>query len=166
MKSLWAPWRIEYIRREKPSGCIFCLEATAACDRDLLILHRSAHSVVMLNRYPYSNGHILVAPRHHVAALNDISGEVAADLFAIVSLSCSALNASASPQGFNIGANVGKAAGAGVDDHFHLHVVPRWHGDTNFMSVIADLRVMPENLLATYDTLLPVFVSLVARGDI
>jgi ATP adenylyltransferase len=165
MKTLWAPWRIEYIRNCKPEGCIFCLNDPGLNDRDRLVLHRTPLSLVMLNRYPYSNGHILVAPHQHLPDLNGFSGVEAADLFEMVRISCNVLNAVASPEGFNIGMNLGKAAGAGVEDHFHIHVVPRWQGDTNFMSVVADLRVMPENLLATYDALHPVFASMTANED-
>jgi ATP adenylyltransferase len=165
MKTLWAPWRIEYIRSRKPTGCIFCLNGSDIEDRDCLVLHRSPHSIIMLNRYPYSNGHILVAPHRHLPDLNGLTGAEAADLFAMVRLSCNVLQEAASPEGYNIGVNLGKAAGAGVEDHFHLHVVPRWQGDTNFMSVVADLRVMPENLMATYDTLLPVFTAMIAESE-
>jgi ATP adenylyltransferase len=164
MKTLWAPWRIEYIRSRKAPGCFFCMDDRASADRERLVLHRTPFSLVMLNRYPYSNGHILVAPRCHLPDLDGLSPEAAADLLAMVRLSCNALREAASPEGFNVGANLGKAAGAGVEDHFHMHVVPRWQGDTNFMSVVADLRVMPENLLATYDALLPAFAALAAKG--
>jgi len=159
MKTLWAPWRIEYIRSKKPSGCIFCLEAQGEKDRENLVLFRTSLSFVMLNRYPYSNGHLLIAPHRHVANLDGLSGDEILDLFDLMKVSCTVLQAAASPEGFNIGINLGKAAGAGVEEHVHLHVVPRWNGDTNFMSVIADLRVMPENLMATYEALLPGFAS-------
>ena len=159
MKTLWAPWRMEYIRSKKSSACIFCLEDKTANDRENLVLFRSPFSFVMLNRYPYSNGHLLVAPHRHVATLDGLSGEEVLDLFELLKLSSRVLSDAASPQGYNIGMNLGKAAGAGVEEHIHVHIVPRWNGDTNFMSVVADLRVMPENLTATYDTLLPGFIS-------
>jgi ATP adenylyltransferase len=159
MKVLWAPWRIEYIRNTKPAECIFCRGDQVDRDRDNLVLHRSSRTFVMLNRYPYSNGHLLVAPYRHVANLDGLSREEVLDLFDLMKLSCNVLNAIASPQGINIGMNLGKAAGAGVEDHLHVQIVPRWNGDTNFMSVIADVRVMPENLTATYDALLPGFAS-------
>lgn len=159
MKRLWAPWRIEYILNSKPAGCIFCLKEGREQDRENLVLYSTSLSFVMLNRYPYTNGHLLVAPHRHAADLDGLSGEEMSDLFDLVRLSCNVLNAAAAPQGFNIGINLGKAAGAGVDDHLHVHVVPRWNGDTNFMSVVADLRVMPENLLSTYDGLLPGFTA-------
>lgn len=159
MKTLWAPWRMEYIRNEKPAGCIFCLKDAGEKDLENLVLHRTPHSLIMLNRYPYSNGHLLVAPYRHVATLDGLSADEVLDLFELMKLSSAALNAAASPQGFNIGINLGKAAGAGVEEHLHVHIVPRWNGDTNFMSVIGDVRVMPENLMATYDALLPVFAA-------
>jgi len=157
MKRLWAPWRIEYIKRPKPQGCIFCLKDGRERDRDNLVLYRTSLALVMLNRYPYTNGHLLIAPYRHVADMNALTVEEKLELFDLVGLSCTVLTEAVAPQGFNIGMNLGKAAGAGVDDHLHFHVVPRWNGDTNFMSVVADLRVMPENLLSTYDMLLPGF---------
>lgn len=162
MERLWAPWRIEYILNEKPGGCIFCpIDGTE--DRERLILYRSSLSLVMLNRFPYTNGHLMIAPVRHTADLDSLSEAEMLDLFEAVRLSRKVLEDVASPQGFNIGINLGKAAGAGVDEHLHIHVVPRWNGDTNYMSVISDVRVMPENLLATYDKLLPGFTAAV-RG--
>lgn len=160
MKRLWAPWRIEYIKTCKPEGCIFCLRDEWDKDRDNLVLYRTSLAMVMLNRYPYTNGHLLISPHRHVADLNALTPEEKLDLFELIRVSSNVLTAAAAPQGFNIGMNLGKAAGAGVDEHLHFHVVPRWNGDTNFMSVVADLRVMPENLQATYDALLPRFSAL------
>lgn len=165
MKTIWAPWRIEYIRSKKPTGCIFCLDDRGDRDRENLVLLRSPLSFVMLNRYPYSNGHLLVAPRRHMPTLDELTSEEVLDLYKLLNLSCKVLNRAAEPQGFNIGINLGKAAGAGVEEHLHLHVVPRWNGDTNFMSVIGDLRVMPENLMTTYDALLPGFADPGVSGD-
>jgi ATP adenylyltransferase len=159
MKRLWAPWRIEYIEMAKSRGCIFCLRDQPARDRDNLVLFRTPLSMVMLNRYPYTNGHLLVSPHRHTADLNALTPDEKLDLFDLIRVGCNVLTEAAAPQGFNIGMNLGKAAGAGVDEHLHFHVVPRWNGDTNFMSVVADLRVMPENLLATYDRLLPRFTA-------
>jgi ATP adenylyltransferase len=149
---------MQYILDQKPEGCIFCLSDDEEKDRDLLVLHRSRHSFVMMNRYPYCNGHLLICPYRHVATPEHLDIEETQDLFAMMNMSTKVLSAKFSPQGFNIGINLGKAAGAGVDDHLHVHVVPRWMGDTNYMTVIADVRVMPENLLATYDKLLPGFM--------
>lgn len=159
MERLWAPWRMEYILNEKPEGCIFCLNGEKDKERESLILYRSKHSFVMMNRYPYCNGHLLVSPYRHLPDMNGLTDEEMLDLFTTIRLSCNALTLRFSPQGFNVGINLGKVAGAGVDDHIHVHVVPRWVGDTNFMTVIADVRVMPENLLATYDKLRPGFAD-------
>jgi len=148
---------MEYIVNDKETACIFCIGNNEDRDRELLILHRSSLSLVMLNRYPYTNGHLLIAPIRHTADMNSLSDAEMLDLFKTLSLCRSILQDVAAPQGFNIGINLGRAAGAGVDEHLHLHIVPRWNGDTNFMSVLADLRVMPENLLTTYDSLLPAF---------
>lgn len=154
MDKLWAPWRVEYLTQEKPAGCIFC---NAGEDRELLVLRRTPLVKVMLNRYPYSNGHLMVAPIRHTADLGGLSDDETLALMRNVALCREILAASSSPHGFNIGVNLGKAAGAGVDDHLHVHVVPRWNGDNNFMTVVADVRVIPEALLATYDRLLPFF---------
>jgi ATP adenylyltransferase len=157
MKRLWAPWRIDYIVNKKPSTCIFCVSSDQEHDREKLILFRTDLSLVMLNRYPYNNGHLMIAPFRHTADLNELSEEEMLDLFATLRLSRNVLEKTASPQGFNIGINLGKAAGAGVDEHLHIHIVPRWNGDTNFMSVISDNRVMPENLRSTFEKLFPGF---------
>ncbi|GFO65217.1 HIT domain-containing protein [Geomonas paludis] len=156
MDRLWAPWRVEYLTRPPAPGCIFCAEGD---DRDLLVIHRTPLARVMLNRYPYCNGHLLVSLHRHTAELGELSGAEMQELFRLVALCKDVLVRSSSPDGFNIGMNLGKAAGAGVEDHLHLHVVPRWSGDSNFMSVVADLRVLPEALLATYDRLLPFFAK-------
>ena len=165
MKRVWAPWRMEYIaNNDKSEGCVFCVSAEQGGDRDKLILYRSVFSFIMLNRYPYTNGHLMIAPFRHTADLNELSAEEMLDLFELLRLCRNTLEETAGPQGFNIGINLGKAAGAGVDEHMHIHIVPRWNGDTNFMTVIGDIRVMPENLLNTYDRLLPVFQAVPKRG--
>src|ERR1039457_2303363 len=157
MEMLWAPWRIEYILNEKPAGCICCLPAEEVEDRENLVLCRTLRSFAMLNRYPYTNGHLMVSPLRHVGDLNQLTSEEMIDLFMLVRESCNALKSAASPDGINIGMNLGRAAGAGVEEHLHIHIVPRWNGDTNFMAVMADVRVMPENLQASYDRLKPLF---------
>jgi ATP adenylyltransferase len=157
MDRIWAPWRIEYILNDKPAECILCEEGDGACDRERLILLRTPHSLVMVNRYPYTNGHLMIAPRRHTADMGALTPDEMLDLFKTLDLCRVILQDAASPQGFNIGMNLGRAAGAGVDDHLHIHIVPRWNGDTNFMTVLGDLRVMPENLFRTYDNLLPLF---------
>jgi ATP adenylyltransferase len=156
MDRLWAPWRMEYLVQEKPDGCIFCHEGSA---RERLVLRTTPRALVMLNRYPYVNGHLMVAPRRHTADLAQLSDAEMLELFRTVALCREVLAASCAPDGFNIGVNLGKAAGAGVEDHLHVHVVPRWNGDNNFMSVVGDIRVVPEALLASYDRLLPFFAA-------
>jgi ATP adenylyltransferase len=156
MDRLWAPWRMEYLVQEKPAGCIFCHTGS---DRDRLILMSTPLTQVMLNRYPYVNGHLMVATRRHTVDLESLSDAEMLELFRTVDLCRSALTRSCAPDGFNIGINIGKAAGAGVEDHLHLHVVPRWNGDSNFMCMVADIRVIPEALLASYDRLLPFFTA-------
>ena len=160
MDRLWAPWRIEYILNHEPTDCIFCLPEEIDGDRDRLVLYRTPLSLVMLNRYPYTNGHLLIAPLRHTADMDELSEAEMLDLFQTLRRCRSILEKTAHPDGFNIGINLGHSAGAGVEDHLHLHIVPRWTGDTNFMSVIPDIRVMPENLLTTYDRLAPAFVAL------
>jgi len=166
MERLWAPWRMEFILNEKPDCCIFCLDEKrdGAGEKERLVFRRDRHTFIMMNRYPYSTGHLLVSPLRHVAELDDLLPEEMMELFENIRLSCRVLSNVMKPQGFNIGLNLGKAAGAGVDDHLHVHVVPRWVGDANFMTVIADVRVIPENLAATYDKLLPEFQP-VCGGD-
>jgi ATP adenylyltransferase len=164
MERLWAPWRIEYILNDKPDTCIFCLSPAAEADRQRLVLYRTPLSLVMLNRYPYTNGHLLIAPLRHVGEMDSLTDAEMLDLFRTLRLCRTILQQTAHPDGFNIGMNLGRSAGAGVEEHLHLHIVPRWNGDTNFMSVLPDIRVMPENLLATYDRLLPSFAALRA-GD-
>ena len=159
MERVWAPWRMDYILDEKPNGCIFCLDERADQDRQNLVLLRTPLSLVMLNRYPYTNGHLMVAPRRHTADMDSLSDGEMLDLFRTVRLCRSVLEEEASPQGFNIGLNLGRAAGAGIEDHLHVHIVPRWNGDTNFMTVVADVRVVPEGLLTAYDRLYPRFAS-------
>ena len=157
MEQLWAPWRMEYILSAKPETCIFCFPQEINVDRSRLLLHASEHALVMLNLYPYSNAHLMVAPRVHTARLDALPSASQLDLVQSVARCQSILEAAVRPSGFNIGINLGKAAGAGVDDHLHIHIVPRWEGDSNFMSAIADTRVIPEHLLVTYDALLPYF---------
>ena len=157
MERLWAPWRIDYILNDKEDGCIFCDGRREGDDRKGLILHRSSHTIVMLNKYPYNNGHLMVAPKRHVESLEDLGGDEMGDLIAIIQRTVVLLKTALSPDGFNIGANLGKVAGAGVEGHLHFHVVPRWEGDTNYMPVLADTRVIPEQLNDTYGRLYQAF---------
>ena len=154
---LWAPWRMSYIEGEKPEGCIFCAPIDAASLRTSLILGTSSHARVMLNKYPYNNGHLLVAPHRHTAQFSELSDNEFHDLMALLRRSTDIVNAVFHPQGVNIGMNLGVCAGAGVADHLHWHIVPRWVGDTNFMPVVSSVRIMPQHLLDCYDRLRPYF---------
>ena len=160
MERLWAPWRMEYILDEKQDGCVFCRGRDGGDDRQTLILHRTAASLVMMNRYPYVNGHLMVAPRLHTGSLHDLTPGELLDLMEATRLCQRVLTAEMNPAGFNIGLNLGSAAGAGIADHLHVHIVPRWQGDTNFMTVVGDVRVLPEALSAQYDRLLRQFEAL------
>lgn len=154
---LWAPWRMSYIEAEKPDGCIFCVPTDATTLRSSLILGVSPHARVMLNKYPYNNGHLLIAPHRHTAHWPDLSEEEFADLTALLRRAVDVVTLALHPQGINIGMNLGACAGAGVADHLHWHVVPRWLGDTNFMPVVGAVQVMPQHLLDSYDHLCPYF---------
>ena len=157
MRPLWAPWRMEYIASDKSGPCILCAKPSAAGDRENFILERTAHSFVMMNIYPYSNGHLMVSPYAHVDRLVALEDAAAHDLTATLGRALERLRAALSPEGFNVGLNLGRAAGAGIETHLHFHIVPRWNGDTNYMTLFAEVRVIPEHLEATYDRLLPYF---------
>jgi ATP adenylyltransferase len=151
MQSLWAPWRMEYILASRaPNGCIFCSKPQGAEDAQNYILIRDRTCFALLNIYPYSNGHLMVAPYKHTPGLDDLTEGELADLMVLVRRCQQLLRVALKPEGFNIGMNLGKVAGAGIADHLHIHVVPRWSGDSNFMTVIADTRVIPQSLDATY----------------
>lgn len=157
MKRLWAPWRMPYLKNGQPKGCIFCAKTRQDDDRANLILYRGRHAFVMMNLYPYSNGHLLVSPYRHVGSIEGLSPATMADLMRTAQRAMKALRLVFKPDAFNLGINQGREAGAGIESHVHLHVVPRWNGDTNFMPVLADTRVIPENLESSYDKLLPWF---------
>lgn len=157
MKKIFAPWRMEYIKGDKPKGCIFCKDSIR--DNEL-VLHEKTFSFVMMNRYPYINGHLLIAPFRHVSNLEDLTSDENREIFDFLSISISILKEAIKSEGFNIGINLGKVAGAGIDDHIHVHVVPRWNGDTNFMTVLGETRVIPEDIRKTRDVLLPYFEKL------
>jgi ATP adenylyltransferase len=149
MKVIWAPWRIHYLTKEKEAGCIFCEKPKESRDRENLIVHRSETGFIIMNRYPYSNGHLMAVPYRHTSKLRDLSDREKLELMNL-SIMCSEVLKIFKPDGFNIGMNLGKVAGAGIDDHIHFHIVPRWSGDTNFMPVIGDVKVMPECLDESY----------------
>jgi ATP adenylyltransferase len=151
---MWAPWRIEYIKSEKESGCVFCHALTI---HDDLTLYKGDTTMVVMNKYPYINGHLLVAPIRHVSRLDQLSRDEMRDLLATVEKAIHIEKQIMNPDGFNVGLNLGKVAGAGIEAHLHFHVVPRWFGDTNALTVFADIRVIPEHLTATFNSLKPLF---------
>ena len=148
-RQLWAPWRLEYIQHaNEMDGCVFC-RAGDGPDEELLVVHRGEAAFVLLNRFPYASGHVLVAPYRHVAEFGALDDAESLELHRLAARSMDALAAAFSPEGYNVGWNLGRVAGAGIVDHVHLHVVPRWSGDTNFMPVLADVKVLPEHLTGT-----------------
>jgi ATP adenylyltransferase len=150
---LWAPWRLEFIEAAKQPGCIFCLfpaEEGEEADRRNLVVHRSARSFTVLNRFPYNSGHVMVIPRAHVSALEELPRDEFLDLHDELALTAATLRRVYRPEGLNVGMNLGRIAGAGIADHLHYHLVPRWAGDTNFMPVLAGTRVMVEHLDASW----------------
>jgi ATP adenylyltransferase len=149
VKQLWAPWRLEYIESaDEQEGCVFC-HARDGDDEKSLVVHRGKRAFVVLNKYPYASGHLMVAPNRHEGEFGDLEADEALEVHQLAAAGLVALAETMRPQGFNVGWNLGRIAGAGVVDHVHLHVVPRWAGDTNFMPVLADVKVLPEALEAT-----------------
>lgn len=157
VEHIWAPWRIEYLRMEKPDGCILCEKPKEAEDTANYILYRGEHNFVIINSYPYNPGHLMVAPYRHLDSLEKLTDNELHEHYQIVRRCLTVLGQAFSPAGFNVGMNLGRAAGAGIEDHIHTHIVPRWLGDTNFMPVLADIRVMPEALADTYAKLKGLF---------
>jgi ATP adenylyltransferase len=152
-EQLWAPWRLEYVQGGADAGgCLFC-DSPAGEDAAGLIVHRGERAYVLMNLYPYSNGHVMVAPYRHLAGPGELDAGERAEVWELLDRSVRALTAAMSPHGFNAGINLGRVAGAGVEGHMHLHVVPRWNGDTNFMPVLADVKVMPEHITRTAEKL-------------
>ena len=157
---IWAPWRLAYVKdasKDDEQGCIFCTKPAEEDDRENLIVHRGERCFVLLNLYPYTNGHLMIAPFEHVAGLEGLPAETTAEMMALARRAIEVLNAKYEPHGFNVGFNQGRVAGAGVEHHIHMHVVPRWGGDTNFMPVLADTRVMPQTLEQSYEALVGKF---------
>ena len=153
MEQLWAPWRIEYIQRATESGCILCQKPEENKDEANCILYRGKHNFVILNAFPYNPGHLMVVPYRHIANLQDLTDEEAKEHFDIIKKGLELIKETMKPDSFNIGLNMGKAAGAGIAEHLHTHIVPRWAADTNFMPVLSDTKVIPEALTATYQKL-------------
>jgi ATP adenylyltransferase len=152
---IWAPWRLEYVKdasKDNEDQCIFCAALQAGDDEKNLIVHRGDRCFVILNKFPYTNGHLMVAPYEHIDSLQELGAETLTELMALVQRGMIALESSYSPHGYNVGVNQGRVAGAGVEHHIHMHVVPRWGGDTNFMPVLGDTRVMNQTLEDSYET--------------
>jgi ATP adenylyltransferase len=148
-RQLWAPWRLEYVASaDDQDGCVFC-RAVDAGDEDALVVHRGRSAFALLNKYPYASGHLMVAPMRHIGELLHLSDEEALEMHRLAGQGVAALAETFAPQGYNLGWNLGRIAGAGITDHIHLHIVPRWAGDTNFMPVLADVKVLPEHLSDT-----------------
>ena len=164
MKNLWAPWRMTYIQENDPLAkeCIFEAGTSKKHEKESLLLYRDALTVVLLNRFPYANGHLLLAPSRHLGDINDLLPEESGALFGMIRESVAILTKHKNPDGFNVGLNLGTAAGAGHPDHLHFHVVPRWNGDHNFMTVLAEVRTIPEHIENTFDQLLPDFQELLS----
>lgn len=169
MKDLWAPWRMDYILGPKPGHCVLCVPETADPsrpeeDEERLVVYRGRRVFAMLNRYPYAAGHLMVIPYRHVTDITDLAPDEAAELMSVAQLACRVLRETSHPEGINIGINLGEAAGAGIRDHMHLHVVPRWTGDSSFMAVLDDVRVIPEHIKVTHKRLTPLFATLGGRA--
>jgi ATP adenylyltransferase len=157
---IWAPWRLAYVKdaaKDIEEDCIFCAKPRAGDDRENLIVHRGERCFVILNLFPYTNGHLMVAPYDHIASLQGLPADVIAEMMALAQRAMARLEEVYEPHGYNVGINQGRVAGAGVEHHIHLHVVPRWGGDTNFMPVIADTKVMPQTLEQSYEALAGAF---------
>ena len=151
MKRLWSPWRLEYLQAPETEGCIFCQAAAADDDRANLVLLRGERAFLILNRYPYNNGHFMAVPYVHLPSLEDLDAPTLTEMMLLLNRGLAALRSAMNCEGFNVGANLGPAAGAGIAEHVHMHAVPRWSGDTNFMPVVGDMRVVPQTWLQTYD---------------
>lgn len=159
MDYLWTPWRYQYITQSgEPGECIFCAAAQASDDRERLVVHRAACNFVILNRFPYTNGHLMVVPYEHAATLEDLRDETLVELMRLGRDTVRHLRAIYRPEGLNLGMNLGQSAGAGIAGHVHLHVLPRWTGDTNFMTVVGETRVLPEDLEVTWEKLRQAFL--------
>jgi len=150
---LWSPWRMQYILSDKSGDCVLCAAACSDDDAGNFVLERGEHNFVIMNLYPYNNGHLMVVPYRHVASLEDLDDETLSEAICLVRDCTALLNQVLHPEGFNVGLNLGKAAGAGIHEHLHIHIVPRWVGDTNFMPVLGDTRVVPEMVANSYQKL-------------
>ena len=158
MKYLWSPWRMKYIKENKSEeGCVFCKELARLDGPENLIVFRGKFSFVILNRYPYTSGHLMILPFEHRSSIEDLDALTRTEIIELTNISIQVLREIYHPEGFNIGMNIGEAAGAGIAEHLHMHVVPRWQGDTNFMTSLGQTRVLPEALEETYSKILTVW---------
>lgn len=167
MNKLWAPWRMEYIKSaviESSEGCIFKIGDDPAQDKEKLVLFRGKTAFIMMNKYPYNNGHLLVAPYRHVGEFGDLTDEELLEMQRILELCIKAMKECMYPQGFNIGLNLGRVAGAGVEDHIHYHILPRWSGDTNFLPIFGEVKVISEALEQTYERIKVELDKLIENG--
>jgi ATP adenylyltransferase len=156
MERIWAPWRTQYIKgidAKKEDGCIFCTKPAQSTDRENLILYRGHHAYIIMNRYPYTNGHLMVVPYRHTASMAELDDGCVAEMWRLAQRGTEVLGAQFRAEGFNVGINLGRIAGAGIADHLHLHVVPRWSGDTNFMPVLSEVRIISQDLWSAFDQL-------------
>ena len=150
MEQLWAPWRLAYVQEAGTAeGCVFCSEAAGELGDRSLVVHRGERAFVLLNKFPYASGHLMVAPVRHIPALGDLDDDESAEIHALTVQAVATLQTAYAPEGFNVGWNLGEVAGGSIAGHLHEHIVPRWGGDTNFMPVLADVKVLPEHLAAT-----------------
>ena len=160
MDSLWAPWRIDYIKSEKEKGCIFCDKPAEGDDRSMLILHRGENSFVIMNLYPFNNGHLMIAPYQHTDSTHKLNSSSRSEIMELADQAMTIQKNIMNADGFNYGANIGHSGGAGIADHIHFHIVPRWTGDTNFMPVLGHTKVQMQGLQETYNALRPHFDKL------
>ncbi len=161
MEQLWSPWRMQYILGEKHGqSCVFCQAFAATEDREYLVLHRGRHSGVILNLFPYNNGHLMIIPYAHQPTFEGLEPEALAEIMTLMNRCVTVLRAAMNAQGFNIGVNMGQVAGAGIGDHVHMHIVPRWAGDTNFITTLGHVRCIPESLQDSFDKLLATWNTL------
>lgn len=165
MKQIWSPWRIEYILAPKPDACVFCLPPQTEEDAERLVLYRAERSFVIMNKYPYCNGHIMVCPYRHVMRLADLGREETHEIMDLMRACTNILYAHFHCEGINVGLNQGQAAGAGIREHLHFHLVPRWNGDSQFMAVMDEVRTIPQHLRETYAALRPLFTEAAMRAD-
>jgi ATP adenylyltransferase len=154
MDTIFAPWRMEYIAGQKAEGCVFC-KCSIRCDD--FVLYEGKNVFVMMNKFPYVTGHLMIIPNRHAGKYENLSQEERKEMFNLLETALKALREAMNPSGFNVGMNIGKVAGAGIEEHIHLHVIPRWEGDTNFMSVVGNVRVIPEDVETTATKLAPLF---------